>query len=294
MVQSSKTQSVGVFNNACLIYQDNRNYGPSSYEAIECAKMFTVAMDAHKSGAIVPDRQNLLNRAPIKPFYFFKQGEAKKLKDQIVESLVLGHIYWKVEEFIVKVIADANENLEFVLDTDMRVDNYEGDCLTLWAGHVTECARRKREIMFGNGVADTLYLRNIGSGPNGKTFATSYDRYLNTLRERELFDALIDEYRNHFEDCVTAHYCNNYSGILGINNEIKKIFMLLSRQFVSSIVYTATYNHARNGNDEYKRSVSFCWDICGPELHAMKFKAMLSKNNQSSIDVILNSERNFM
>ena len=250
-------------------------------------------MDSHKSGASIPDRQNLLNRAPEKPFYLYKRGEVKKSKDGLEKSLVLGHIYWKVEEYIVKIIDEENENVEFVLDTDMRLDNYE-DGLALWAGHVVEFARRKREIMFGKGVADTLYLKNIGSGPNGKTYASNYDRYLDKLRIRELFDGLLDEYRNHFEGCVTLHYSNNYSGILGINNEVKMIFMMLSRQFISSIVYTATYNHARNGNDEFKRSVAFCWDICGPELHAMKFKAMLLKNKQNSIDVILNTERNFM
>lgn len=286
-------QSVGTFNNTCLLYQDNRGHGPASRGAIECAKMFSVAMDAHKSGASIPDRHNLIENAPKIPYYLDKRGEKVKSKEALVESLVLGHIYSKVEEYITKIIQEENENVEFVLDIDMRLDNYE-DCLALWAGHVAECARRKREIMFGNGVADTLYLRNIGSGPNGKTFASSHERHLYKLRERELFDALIDEYRNHFEDSVTLHYSNNYSGILGINNEVKMVFMMLSRQYIASVVYTATYNHARNGNDEFKRSVSFCWDICGPELHAIKFKAMLRKNKQNSIDVILNTERNFM
>lgn len=64
---------------------------------------------------------------------------------------------------------------------------------------------------------------------------------------------------------------------------------------IAAVIYLCTYTLARaKKNPEYKYSVSFCWEICGKEIHIVKKLAMLQKLGQGFDDLILNSEKPYL
>ena len=153
---------------------------------------------------------------------------------------------------------------------------------------VKQCGEDKRSILFPDKSVADKYLKKIGSQPNKKIGALTQD-------QKNQLNALIGKYQIKFEDSVNNHYdlkCRYMTGM--INDEMKKLILMSCRLYVASNVYTASYLRAKGFNDEYKTNFSFCWDICGRELHSKKFKAMLNKGKQSELDIILDTERIYL
>ena len=288
LIETAAGSLVGRFSTACMVFQDNRTYGPAGYEAIECAKMFTIAMDAHKTGQTVPDKKNLFDKLPPTPFYLQRtREETTSNKKAIENSIVLGHIYEKVEEFIVQVRAEFSQRFAFSLDIDMRVDDYEGEYLAEWTVHFEKSFERKRKIMQDQEAAS---LAAISSSCNANKRVGNSIKY--SEKSKENFGKICEDYRELFETSVRKYFDKKYSTLSGVDNyaEIKDLCMLSARCHIASVIYTATYTRAIAMN----KSVAFCWDVCGPELHAIKLRKMLLKNGQSAHDVLLNTERIYM
>jgi hypothetical protein len=83
--------------------------------------------------------------------------------------------------------------------------------------------------------------------------------------------------------------------ILYIGDSIKDHVRNRCKHKIAAIIYLCTYTLANaKKNPDYKYSVSFCWEICGKDIHIVKKLAMLQKLGQGTDELILNSEKPYL
>ena len=278
LLKTSRSGDIGIFNNACLVYQDSYMYGPYSTEALRCGEMFSIAMDSHKTGILVTDSEGLNNKVPKTPFYLEK-GDSRKFGDREVllckTSHILGHIYALVEEHKKKVTLEYTERLDFELDPDLQLDDpslQQGDDRALsaeWQIYLLEYKRKRQQV---------IEFEDAGAS-------------------KDAFKRIDDHYKNLFKRSVESMKLKllptiqlNCS-IASINDSLRERAIFLCRRHVALIVYMVTYCNERCKT--WKPNFSFCWEICAPELHAIKLQKMLEKNNQSVTDLILSTQKSF-
>ena len=280
--KTSRSGAVGIFNNACLVYQDSSLYGPYSTEALRCGEMFTIAMDSHKTGIFVTDSEGLNNKAPKTPFYLEK-GEIRKFGDSEVHlcknSHILGHIYALVEEYKKRVTFEYSERLDFELDSDLQVDDpslQQGDDGALsaeWQNHLLDYKKKRQNV-----------IELVDNAASNAAFQKIDDHY------SDLFERSVESMK--LKLLPTLHL--NCS-IASINDSLRVRAIFLFRQHVARIIYMITYHNERSKcrTKTWKLNFSFCWGICAAELHSIKLEKMLKKNNQCVTDLILSTQKSF-
>ena len=278
--KTSRSGAVGIFNNACLVYQDSLLYGPYSTEALRCGEMFSIAMDSHKTGIFVTDSEGLNNKAPKTPFYLEK-GENRKFGDPEAHicknSHVLGHIYALVEEYKKRVTFEYNERLNFELDSDLQPDDpslQQGDDRALsaeWQNHLLDYKKKRRDVidLVDNAASKDAYQK--------------IDDYYSDLFERSVEAMKLKLLPTLQLNCIIA----------SINDSLRERAIFLCRRHVALIIYMLTYYNERSKCKTWKLNFSFCWEICAAELHSIKLEKMLKKNNQSVTDLILSTQKSF-
>jgi hypothetical protein len=276
-----------MYNNICEVYQDSVKYGPYSYEALKCAEFFSIAMDSHKTGIFVKDSTSVLKSAPPVPFYLDKSNKYPHFdRDICSRSLVLGHVYAKVEEYIVQVKEASARKFPVKLDPDIQVDDFnEGGYLVEWTQHFTRYKEQMMQVMVG------------------KKLSTNGDREKEKERyddeTRAAFEVIESDYKKLYEESVNnmaSKMLPNVSfncGIKYMENNMKEFVVLQCRRHIAVIIYVATYMFEAGKGEDVKPSLSFCWQICAPELHAIKLESMLKKNSQDKTDFILDTQKCF-
>ena len=279
-----------MYNNICEVYQDNFKYGPYSYEALKCAEFFSIAMDSHKTGIFVKDSTNVLKSAPPVPFYLDKSNKYPHFNRELCnESFVLGHVYAKVEEYIIQVKEASARKFPVKLDPDIRVDDFDdGGYLAEWTRHF---ARYKDQMM--------RVVVAKKSSTASSNMSTNTDKERHEEEARAAFEAIESENKKLFEESVANMATNMQRGmrfdccVEYIANNAKDFIVLQCRRHIAVVIYVATYMKESNKGEDLKVSLSFCWQICAPELHAVKLERMLLKNSQSRTDFILDTQKCF-
>lgn len=280
LLKTSRSGDIGIFNNACLVYQDSYMYGPYSTEALRCGEMFSIAMDSHKTGILVTDSEGLNNKVPKTPFYLEK-GDNRKFGDREAllckTSHILGHIYALVEEYKKKVILEYTERFDVELDPDLQLDDpslQQGDdraLLAEWQIYLIEYKRKRQNVM-----------EIVDAGASKDAYQRICDHY------KDLFQRSVESMKLKLLPTLQLN-CS----IASINDSLREHAIFLCRRHVALIIYMATYWKEREKSKTWKPNFSFCWEICAPELHAIKFQKMLKKNNQSVTDLILSTQKSF-
>jgi hypothetical protein len=131
-------------------------------------------------------------------------------------------------------------------------------------------------------------------------------------------DGLKTSYRRIFEECVQKCRAKLYqrrSLPLPLPHEpqdyldeiVKEAIDRHAWCTVAAAVYEATYMHANealdasmrcNASDRRDKSrgppLTFCWDVCGKELHWIKWRSELKKQGGGLCDMIVPSEKPFL
>lgn len=286
--------TVGMYNNICEVYQDSVKYGPYSYEALKCAEFFAIAMDSHKTGIFVKDSTSVLKSAPPVPFYLDKSNKYAHFDREICSrSHVLGHVHAKVEEYITQVKEASARKFPVKLDPDIHVADFDdGGYLVEWTQHY---ARYKEQMMH------VLVAKKSSTASSSISTDRDRDRDKERYDEeaRVAFEAIESEYKQLFEESV-ANMANKMlrrmcfdCGVEYIVNNSKEFIVLQCRRHVAVVLYVASYMVEARKKEDVKGTFSFCWQICAPELHAIKFEKMLKKNSQLKTDFILDTQKYF-
>jgi hypothetical protein len=268
---------VGIYNNACLLFQDSLTYGPYSTEALRCGELFTIAMDSHKTGLLASDTEGLIERAPKTPFYLEK-GDNKRFDERVcMNSRILGHIYVLVEQYKIRPTQESEARVDFELDQDFLPDDPsledsdDSKVVCEWQQHLIDYKAKR--------------LRLMANGEGG---------------DKAAFQRIQDQYRNLFETCVEAMKkrilptLQLHCKIPSIHDGLHDHAVFLCRRHVALLIYMVTYHNEKIKDKSQKLNFSFCWEICAPELHAIKLEKMLKKNNQDRNDIILATQRSFL
>ena len=280
-----------MYNNICEVYQDSVKYGPYSYEALKCAEFFSIAMDSHKTGIFVKDLTSVLKSAPPVPFYLDKSNKYPHFdRDLCSRSFILGHVYAKVEEYIKQVKEASARKFPVKLDPDIRVTDFDdGGYLVEWTQHFARYKEQMKQVAVAAKKSSTA----------SSNTSTSADKERYDDETRVAFEAIESEYKNHFEESVANMASKMQRGmrldccVEYIANNARDFIVLQCRRHIAVVIYVATYIKESNKGDDGKASLSFCWQICAPELHAIKLEKMLQKNSQAKTDFILDTQKCF-
>jgi hypothetical protein len=277
LCKTARTGAVGIYNNACLLFQDSLLYGPYSPEALRCGELFTIAMDSHKTGLLASDTEGLNDRAPKTPFYLEK-GDNKRFDESVCKkSRILGHIYALVEEYKIRLTQESAVRVDFELDQDFLPDDPslqdadDSKVVCEWQQHLLDYKAKRLRLMTNGDSGDKAAFQRI------------QDLY------RNLFEASVETMKQRILPTLQLH-CK----ISSINDGLRDHAIFLCRRHIALLIYMVTYHNEKMKEKAQKLNFSFCWDICASELHAIKLEKMLKKNNQNKNDIILASQRSFL
>ena len=291
LIRSSQNCYLGRYSNAWIAWADQ--YGPDDCHALECDRIARIAVDAAKTGIAVPFSHFLLTQQP-KPHYAARHSSNCRNSTSIV-----GVLYNMVEDSASSAAGNQNAAAGSIhLDGDLLrgLDGY--NVYQIVNGH--ECMHLHRPYLdywlvlydrYRGGLAEVLSRMDCGGNDQA-----------NELRSK--FGLTFDECAREicFEHHQVGHVCRPVRNeVTGEEGGVTCCLLqhsdgqLLTARFrLAGIVYAVTYTKATVSSITGKIPLSFCWEVCGKELHYIKRVRSMTRQGQHSLDGIPASEKEYL
>eukprot|EP01039_Chlorochromonas_danica_P006437 gene6437-7099_t len=300
LLRAAQTNFVGRYSHAWLCWADK--FSPKHTNALKSGYLAAMALDAPKTGKLVPYRGDILSSKP--PHYLAlsrsKDGAKPPRCYYYISKSVLGTLFDMVKPNEVFANTEAQSNEGMVIDFDLLYVDTHSE----WD-------------------PDNLLLRNHGIQEKlrgykslGKYCGTFYERFPEYKEQLEVWKDKIESFRGELSEIYKTTRQKT------IGNRIAELFQLheqffekeamkfaskhglsddTARHRVAGFVYIATYYLAmrkRNSgvlkNEKLTFALSYCWHVCGGYLHENKRNRLKFLYGQPKSDPLPKSELPFI
>mmetsp|Transcript_6434 Transcript_6434/g.6649 ORF Transcript_6434/g.6649 Transcript_6434/m.6649 type:complete len:666 (+) Transcript_6434:113-2110(+) len=237
-------------------------------EALRCHEIVMTALDAAKTGEYMRPEPGLLK---VDRPHYLKSGS-----NTYTSISVLGKLYDKAQGQPDKYPSPMSDNciVELHHDNDGRTSR--------WKQHFS-----KYRLDLSKNISKQHATNNM-----------KFDK----IYYQSILQQYIKEYDNESRNLVIRHckkfYKGMWEGQKSSHPQNKRVFISiweLARQSLAATVYKVVYDVAEEKYKDNKNyALSFCWEICGTELHAIKREAVLRKSKQSSLSGISDIELKYL
>lgn len=276
-------QSLGKISYAWLSYADDANFGPLHPNTLELHRNFLIEIDSAKTGKQATPNPALLQK--LKPKYMManagngNEGNMNVAYDRQFRSRLLGELFDMAtnatRSLTQKPLAASG------YDKDIETSSMDFLSVPIWNGYFDSWEKLYQEYRFhvsavlnrfnSGGEASKYHISAIKQQFRDRFDADAEQLYeeLYVLPQQQLQQQQ-QQQRGYYYSVQELYVAQNNSSN-GCNNSINKRLLCDSlnafwncHYYLSSAVYCAVYNSAK------ENKLSFCWEICGHEINAMK------------------------
>mmetsp|Transcript_10867 Transcript_10867/g.16549 ORF Transcript_10867/g.16549 Transcript_10867/m.16549 type:complete len:988 (-) Transcript_10867:52-3015(-) len=305
LVTMAQKSLLGRYTNSLLAHVENESQGGDPAVTRSCYNLVLDLLDCAKSGKIITENPDLLN--VMMPHYTCTGNCTKKY---FRSKSILGRLFDRVNGLVLAEPSISPDPLfnsdgryviprcECDLPCQLHTQNKPGEN----QGRKFYCCRKPKENQCRTFIwlSNTIHVRDEDLvlddvlGEHHKlvdewrehlvAYNAAWRMYYSgeSTNSEIISDRLKKLYRKRFDDDALklSEAFRSQHGMKTCDTYINNYFLIYARQTLASAVYLAVYDQPKGD------ALSFCWEVCPNELHALKANKVKERNGQSPLELL--------